>query len=117
MITPQIVPISDLRIRHTEVLALLEQGPVFLAQRSKATAVLVSVGEWNAIDNQLKRLQQLELLTEAKHSKARVERTEIACFTPAHAGRSRRTDITSAVARAANFQQIDQRSPTRRTKP
>ena len=76
MITPQIVPISDLRLRHTEVVAMLEQGPVFLAQRSKATAVLVSVGEWNAIANQLKRLQQLELLVEAKRNKARVEQGE-----------------------------------------
>jgi prevent-host-death family protein len=76
MITPQIVPISDLRIRHTEVLAMLEQGPVFLAQRSKAAAVLVSVGEWNVIAGQLKRLQQLELLAEAKRNKAGVEQGE-----------------------------------------
>lgn len=76
MITPQIVPISDLRIRHPEVLAMLEQGPVFLAQRSRATAVLVSMEEWNAIAAQLKRLQQLELLAEAKRNKARVERGE-----------------------------------------
>jgi prevent-host-death family protein len=81
MITPQIVPISDLRIRHSEVLAMLAQGPVFLAQRSKATAVLVSVEEWKAIAAQLKRLQQLELLAEAKRSKARVDTGETVTIT------------------------------------
>ena len=44
MNTPQIVPISDLRIRHSEVLRMLAQGPVFLAQRSRAIAVLVAMG-------------------------------------------------------------------------
>ncbi|RIK41879.1 MAG: hypothetical protein DCC55_10445 [Chloroflexi bacterium] len=56
---PQIVPVSDMRLRHTDVLKLLENGIVVLAQRSKPAAVLVSVEEWNRL------MEQLELLEDA----------------------------------------------------
>ena len=54
---PQVVPVSELRNHHREVFELLGNGPIILAQRSKAAAVLVSVEEW---DRQAKRLQELE---------------------------------------------------------
>jgi prevent-host-death family protein len=56
--SPQIVPISDFRIRQAEVLTKLNKGPVFLAQRSKPAAVLVSVEEWDQITAELKRLRR-----------------------------------------------------------
>ncbi len=56
---PQIVPVSDMRLRHTEVLSRLKNGIVVLAQRSKPAAVLVSVEEWNRL------MEQLELLEDA----------------------------------------------------
>jgi prevent-host-death family protein len=54
---PQVVPVSELRNHHRRVFGLLDKGPIILAQRSKAAAVLVSVEEW---DRQAKRLQELE---------------------------------------------------------
>lgn len=56
----QIVPITEMRLHHSEVLAMLAEGPVVLAQRSKPAAVLVSVEEWNLIAAQLK-LSQAEV--------------------------------------------------------
>ena len=44
---PQVVPVSELRNKHCEVFALLNKGPIILAQRSKAAAMLVSVEEWD----------------------------------------------------------------------
>lgn len=56
--TPQIVPISDFRIRQTEVLDKLDNGPVFLAQRSKPAAVLVSMDEWDRLQAELTQLRR-----------------------------------------------------------
>jgi prevent-host-death family protein len=55
---PQIVPITDFRIRQGEVLTKLSKGPVFLAQRSKPAAVLVSMREWEQIQEELKRFRR-----------------------------------------------------------
>lgn len=59
---PQIIPISDIRIRHGEVLGKLENGPVILAQRSRPAAVLVSVEEWDKIAQRMSDLEERELL-------------------------------------------------------
>lgn len=56
--SPQIVPISDFRIKQAEVLTKLHHGPVFLAQRSKPAAVLVSIEEWDRIMAEVKRLKR-----------------------------------------------------------
>jgi prevent-host-death family protein len=69
--TPQIVPISDFRLHQADVLAKLGNGPVFLAQRSKAAAVLVSVEKW---DETVKRLQELEWREEIRQA-AKAART------------------------------------------
>jgi len=55
---PQIVPISDLRIRQAEVFTKLSNGPVFLAARSKPAAVLVSVDEWAQLTEELRRFRR-----------------------------------------------------------
>jgi prevent-host-death family protein len=46
---PQMASISDLRNRHLEILARLEQGPVLLASRNRPAAVLVSPEQWNEL--------------------------------------------------------------------
>ena len=56
--SPQIVPISDFRIRQAEVLTKLQKGPVFLAQRSKPAAVLLSVQDYDYMQAELKRLRR-----------------------------------------------------------
>jgi prevent-host-death family protein len=57
--SPQIVPISDFRIRQAEVLTRLHRGPVFLAQRSKPAAVLLSMEEWDRLQSELQRLRRM----------------------------------------------------------
>jgi len=49
MKTPQIVPVSDLRMKHVQVFAMMDNGPVFLAQRSKPAGVLVSITQWDRL--------------------------------------------------------------------
>lgn len=43
----QVVPVTDLRLRHVQVFDMLKGGPVVLAQRSRPAAVLVSVDQWD----------------------------------------------------------------------
>jgi len=54
---PHIIPISDLRIRHNEVLDLLKQGKIILAQRSRPIAVLLSIADW---EDQAEYIDKLE---------------------------------------------------------
>jgi len=49
MKTLQIVPVSDLRMKHVQVFELIKTGPVFLAQRSKPAGVLVSIRQWDRL--------------------------------------------------------------------
>jgi PHD/YefM family antitoxin component YafN of YafNO toxin-antitoxin module len=53
---PQIVPVSEMAIHQQDVMRLLDNGPVVLASRSKAAAVLVSVQVWDALINELDTL-------------------------------------------------------------
>ena len=54
---PKIRPISDMRIHQAEILDDLSNGPVILAQRSHAAAVLVSFEMWNEL---IERLEDAE---------------------------------------------------------
>lgn len=54
---PQIVPISEMKLNQPQVIEKLNSGPVILASRSKATAVLVSVQQW---DRMITYLEDLE---------------------------------------------------------
>ena len=58
---PHIVPISAMHNRSAAVLDLLTadepQRPIYLAQRSHAVAVLVSVAQWDAIAHELHTLR------------------------------------------------------------
>ena len=53
----QIEPITQIQRAPSEVLAMLANGPVVLAQRSKPAAVLVSVEEWDRLADELTRLR------------------------------------------------------------
>ncbi len=54
---PQIVPMSDLRIHQAEVLRKMGKAPVYLAQRGRPAAVLVSFEQWDALLEELDDLQ------------------------------------------------------------
>lgn len=54
---PELVPISELRLRQSEVLARLPVGPVVLTHHSKGAAVLVSLDQWNRLAGDLEDLE------------------------------------------------------------
>lgn len=64
----QIEPITQMQKHPNAVLAKLAAGPVILAQRSRPTAVLVSVEQWDQI---AKELSTLRLLAESRRIAAR----------------------------------------------
>ena len=57
---PQTVPISHLRQRQDEILAMAQKGPVLLLSRSKPAAVLLSPSEWNLLAAQIDELRHLK---------------------------------------------------------
>ncbi|MEM7536676.1 MAG: hypothetical protein AAF639_31125 [Chloroflexota bacterium] len=57
-VIPQIEPITTMARDHTALISKLDNGPVILAHRSKPTAVLVSIDEWNQIADELARLRR-----------------------------------------------------------
>lgn len=69
----QIVPITDMRLRHAEVLERLSQGPVILAQRSKPAAVLVAVEMWDQIADYI---DDLEATVDALDAELKIARGE-----------------------------------------
>jgi PHD/YefM family antitoxin component YafN of YafNO toxin-antitoxin module len=46
---PQLEPITTLKKNHLTILKKLSNGPVFLSQRSKMAAVLLSTSEFEAL--------------------------------------------------------------------
>lgn len=62
----QIVPISEFHLNQSKVLSMVGQAPVFLTQRSKPAAVMVSVDEWNRITTQLRNHELLQLARERR---------------------------------------------------
>jgi prevent-host-death family protein len=68
---PEIAPISDLRVRQSEILAQVEQAPVVLTQHGRPAVVLVHPEEWKRLQETLEDLEdsvdaliaKIELLT------------------------------------------------------
>ena len=65
---PKIRPISDMRIHQSEILEDLSKGPVILAQRSHAAAVLVSLDMWNELIERLEDAEDALAATEAQQN-------------------------------------------------
>ncbi len=63
---PKLVCVSDLRLRQREVLDKIKDGPVLLAQRSQAVAVLVSPELWNRLIERLESLEDAVSVMEAR---------------------------------------------------
>jgi prevent-host-death family protein len=55
---PELVPISEIRKRQSEILVQLHDNPVILTQRGRAAAVLVSPEQWNRLIVRIKELEQ-----------------------------------------------------------
>ncbi len=54
---PELAPISELRLRQSELLSRLGKGPVVLTQRGRAAVVLVDPDYWNQIVEELDDLR------------------------------------------------------------
>jgi len=69
----QFEPITHMQTKPTEILAMLDKGPVILAQRSKPAAVLVSVEYWDRTAALLEDLQDTVAMLEEQLRIARGE--------------------------------------------
>jgi prevent-host-death family protein len=74
--TPQILPISDMRNRHPEVMKNLANGPVFLTLRGEGTAVLLSMEQWEQIVGHLEEQADIIDVLEAQLAEAQGEEAE-----------------------------------------
>lgn len=54
---PELVPISQLRLKQSEVLNRLSEGPVILTQHGQGAAVLVGLEQWNRMIETLEDFQ------------------------------------------------------------
>ncbi len=54
---PELVPISELRLRQTAVLGHLAAGPVILTQHGRAAAVMLTPDTYNRMVSELETLQ------------------------------------------------------------
>jgi PHD/YefM family antitoxin component YafN of YafNO toxin-antitoxin module len=54
---PQMASVADIKHRHLDVFAMLKNGPVLVANRSKPAAVIVSPELW---DSMIERLEDAE---------------------------------------------------------
>jgi len=58
MFLPHIAPVSDMRLRQSEIIARASEGPVVLVERgSRPTLVVVSPEQWNALAEQMEYLE------------------------------------------------------------
>jgi prevent-host-death family protein len=73
MEVPKIVPISELRLRQSEILEQVEQAPVVLTHHGKAAAVLVHPERWNHILQHIEHLDDLITVLSAELAVARGE--------------------------------------------
>lgn len=74
--TPQILPISDMRNRHPEVMKKLDNGPVFLTLRGEGAAVLLSNQQWEKLMGYIEEQADIIDVLEAQLSEAQGETAE-----------------------------------------
>jgi prevent-host-death family protein len=74
---PKILPFSDLRVRQSEVLDMLSDEPIVLAQRGRPAAVLVSVEAWNDLIERLEEAEDaLDAIEAQRHPESAMELEE-----------------------------------------
>lgn len=68
---PELIPISELRARQSEILLGLKKRPAILTQHGRAAAVLVNPEQWNRLFARLRLLEEaLEQAEDARAVKA-----------------------------------------------
>jgi prevent-host-death family protein len=82
--SPQILPMSDMRNRHTEVLEKLTAGPVFLTRHGVGEAVLLSNEQWASlmeyIEEQADTIDVLNAQLEIARGEDVIEAVDIAAL-------------------------------------
>ena len=68
MITPGIIPISEIRKRQAQVLEEIRRRPVILTQRGHGIAVLLSLEQWEQLMERLEDLEDAMTALEARLS-------------------------------------------------
>lgn len=68
MMTPGIVPISEMRKRQAQVLEEIGRRPVIFTQRGRGVAVLVSLEQWEQLIEQMEDLEDTVTALEARLS-------------------------------------------------
>jgi prevent-host-death family protein len=58
----EVAPISDLRHRQNEIMAQLVNGPVILTQHGRGAAVLLSMQQWQEINECLRSMADVQAL-------------------------------------------------------
>jgi prevent-host-death family protein len=74
VLTPQIQPISELARDHKTLLRKIKSGPVFLSQRGRPAAVVISPEQWDSI---AKRLVAAEGRIESRRVLDKIDRGEM----------------------------------------
>lgn len=74
LIMKDIIPITDLQRQAGQIInSLSERGePVIVTQRGRASAVLISAKRYSEIEEDLKRLDELELLEMVEKSRQEI---------------------------------------------
>lgn len=58
----EVAPISDLRHRQNQIIANLDKGPVILTQHGRGAAVLLSMQQWQEINECLRSAADAQAL-------------------------------------------------------
>ena len=67
-----IIPITDLQRQAAQILGNLDNEPVVITQRGRASAVLLSARRYAEIEEDLQTLDDLELLQMVEESKSEI---------------------------------------------
>lgn len=91
LIMKDIVPITDLQRQAGQIINGLSENeePVVITQRGRASAVIISAKRYGEIEEDLKRLDELELLEMVKKSRQQIAEGE----TLSHDGVKRRLNF------------------------
>ncbi len=60
----EVAPVTDLQDQPDEIMAQLAKGPVILTRHGRGAAVLLSMQEWQSLNEQLHSVEEAQVLKE-----------------------------------------------------
>ena len=82
MRTPQIEPITEMARNHKGLLRKVADGPVILANRSRKTAVVLAIADYESLVSDQEELHRLQRLIQADQAAAEMDAGQYTSFTP-----------------------------------